>query len=170
MLWPSLPQLLSLCCIAPGDRLHRCWGSLGTAEEPLPLLRQGWGWGLGRNWAALPQLWAQRGRRVLQWCSVCGAPGPGLPWDGSEEPWPVWGGDPSPSGAGGWCVQPWVCLGCLGGEGVHFSPACLLYPAPSWLGPLLGPGTTLWSFFFTWALGGQRTLCRGCEEGSLGLC
>lgn len=49
-------------------------------------------------------------------CSVWGAPGPGWPWDGSEEPLPVWGGDPSLSGARGWCVQAWASLGCLGGK------------------------------------------------------
>lgn len=57
-----------------------CWGSLGTAEEPLLLLRQRWGWGLGRNWAVLPLLWVQRGRMGL-WCSAWGAPGLDLPWD-----------------------------------------------------------------------------------------
>lgn len=43
----ALPPLtLSLCCIAPGDSVCCCPGSWETAEEPWPLLTQGWGWGL----------------------------------------------------------------------------------------------------------------------------
>lgn len=47
------PPSLSLCCIAPGDRLGCCWGA--RAARALrrhlgPRLRRGRGWGLGRTW------------------------------------------------------------------------------------------------------------------------
>ena len=67
------------CLLLPRE-LGNCRGALAASHT---------GVGLG------PGLQAQGGRTGLQWCSGRGAPGPALPWDRAEVPWPVRGGDPS---------------------------------------------------------------------------
>ncbi|KAF6114611.1 hypothetical protein HJG60_010576 [Phyllostomus discolor] len=103
----------------------------------------------------------QEGPAVVQWA---GAPGPALPWDRAEVPWPVQGDDPSLGGRVGVCN-----LGHAWGAGrprlwLLFLPSfSAQHPLGTWLGPLLSPGTTLWSFFFPGLLG-----VRGCGAGAEG--
>lgn len=103
--------------------LHCSWGQTpvllgqpghcGGASAPLPLLRRV---GLGPG-----EELSTEGPDCLQCCSAWGAPGPGWPWDGSEEPWPVWGSEPE-WGRGLVCAS----LGVLRVPGSH--SVCPLLP------------------------------------------
>lgn len=60
--------------------------------------------------------------------------------------------------------------GVLGGKGCGCFSCLPSRPAPTEIlaGPLLSPGTALWSCFFPGLLG-VRGRCAGAEAGSLGL-
>lgn len=154
---------------------HCSWGQVGLLLGSSGTAEEGVGLGPGDDLGRTASLWALKGQE-----RACSSAVGELPLvqvrPGTEQKGLGWrvcvgvGGDPSLRRAGDWRAQPWVCCGHPGHPRVClllplvFS---ILYSLRAWLGPLLGPGTTLGGFPFPWARRGQSTW-RGGQGGILG--